>query len=62
MSMSMSSAEVISRVEHETQIAERDDRIELLEARVAKLQHMLFGRRSEKQVVPPGAQVPSPVS
>ncbi len=54
----MSSAEVVSKAKFDEAIAtieERDDRIEVLEVRIAKLQHMLFGRRSEKQVVPPGA-------
>ena len=54
----MSNAEVISRAEYDeavATIADRDDRIELLESRIAKLQHMLFGRRSEKQGIPPGA-------
>jgi len=66
----MRDAATISREEHEAAVAERDARIADLEAqltseksevlrqkeRVANLQHMLWGRRSEKQ--PPSPDAP----
>lgn len=53
--MRMKSADVITKEQHDALIAERDNRIELLQERIAKLQSLLFGRRSEKLVLPPGA-------
>jgi len=45
----------IPRAEHDAAVAERDAEIERLRETVAKLQHMLWGRRSEKQPLSPGA-------
>jgi len=51
----MSNTATITVEEHETRVAEHLDRIEYLEFQNEKLKHMLWGRRSEKQVIPPGA-------
>ena len=57
--MPMSTGKVLTQAEHDAlvakAVAERDDRIEYLEYQVDKFKHLLFGRRSEKQVIPPGA-------
>jgi transposase len=54
----MSNAATITLEAHEariaTAVAEHLDRIEYLEIQNEKLKHMLWGRRSEKQVIPPG--------
>jgi transposase len=56
--MRMSNAQVISKAKYDeaiATIADREGLIARLEARVSKLQQLLFGRRSEKQVILPGA-------
>jgi transposase len=51
----MIDAATITRAEHDAAVAERDAKIARLEERVAKRQHALWGRRSEKQPVSPDA-------
>jgi transposase len=49
--MLMSEAELITKVEHDAAIAERDDRIAQLEFTIEKFKRLLLGRSSEKAAV-----------
>ncbi|MFQ5507171.1 MAG: IS66 family transposase [Planctomycetota bacterium] len=51
----MAGTGLITKAEHDAIVAQHTDRIEYLKHQVEKLKHMLWGRRSEKQVIPPGA-------